>query len=215
MSNSELSGYVNESGYTYDTGWPGTNITYSYGKHAPETRGSNYAWGIYSSGIVAHDDFHGRSSYGVISPQIQWDGSSLVILPHGPADYLSNYAAYNSYGRDTPATNYVSSAGIVNPKGILGIFSNVYNFSYGRDTPATNGANYAWPVYPTGSVSLGTFTVVNDVSYGWKIAEQNHTNETINAFRISSSGDIDGRNWIFTTGSYGFIRINLSIITEK
>ena len=40
-------------------------------------------------------------------------------------------------------------------------------------------------------------------SYGTISPNRNHTNETINAFRISSSGDIDGRNWIFTTGSYG------------
>lgn len=40
-------------------------------------------------------------------------------------------------------------------------------------------------------------------SYGTISPNRNHTNETINAFRISFSGDIDGRNWIFTTGSYG------------
>lgn len=42
-------------------------------------------------------------------------------------------------------------------------------------------------------------------SYGTISPNRNHTNETINAFRISSSGDIDGRNWIFTTGSYGHL----------
>ena len=43
-----------------------------------------------------------------------------------------------------------------------------------RASPGTNGANYAWPVYPTGSVSLGTFTVVSDVSYGRIIAGRIH-----------------------------------------
>ena len=72
-----------------------------------------------------------------------------------------------------------------------------------------------WTVWLDGGI-YGNRPMVDNGSYGRVISpNSNHTNETINAFRISSSGDIDGRNWIFTTGSYGFIRINLSIITEK
>lgn len=42
-----------------------------------------------------------------------------------------SWDVYYSYG-NSPAMEYVSSAGIVNLKGVLGIFSNVYNFSYGN-----------------------------------------------------------------------------------
>ena len=52
-------------------------------------------------------------------------------------------------------------------------------------------------------------------SYGTISPNRNHTNETINAFRISSSGDIDGRNWIFTTGSYGIWQKYTSKIFQK
>ena len=52
-------------------------------------------------------------------------------------------------------------------------------------------------------------------SYGTISPNRNHTNETINAFRISSSGDIDGRNWIFTTGSYGIWKEYTSKFFQK
>lgn len=59
-------------------------------------------------------------------------------------------------------------------------------------------------VTQSGTISSGGMYGSNITdSYGTISPNMNHTNETINAFRISSSGDIDGRNWIFTTGSYG------------
>lgn len=100
MSNSELSGYVNESGYTYDTGWPGTNITYSYGKYAPHTNGANYVWGIYSSGIVNHDDFHGRSSYGNISPFMDSDDVVCTVWLDGGIYGNRPMVDNASYGRN-------------------------------------------------------------------------------------------------------------------
>lgn len=82
-----------------------------------------------------------------------------------------------------------------------------------QTSPVTMVSYIAWRAFPSGIVYYGDNVSVG-FSYG-RSPNSHHTNETINAFRISSSGDIDGRNWIFTTGSYGFIRINLSIITEK
>lgn len=118
-------------------------------------------------------------------------------------------------------------------------------------SPGTNGAIYAWPVYPTGSVSLGTFTVVSDVSYGnisqfmdsddvvWTVwldggiygnrpmvdnGSYGYKNRrtgfgTMVPYLVNPSGDVDVdygndyRNIVYD--SYGFIRINLSGITEK
>lgn len=81
-----------------------------------------------------------------------------------------------------------------------------------QTSPFTGNSYSAWDVRSNGDVG-NDYDFVS-YSYG-RSPNSHHTNETINAFRISSSGDIDGRNWIFTTGSYGIIRINLSIITEK
>lgn len=79
-------------------------------------------------------------------------------------------------------------------------------------SPGTNGANYAWPVYPSGSVSLGTFTLVDDVSYGRKSPG---TSSTVVTFCVRSFGDVVINDYHVNYSSYGFIRINLSIITEK
>ena len=75
------------------------------------------------------------------------------------------------------------------------------------DSPDTSWRNNSWNISIYGKVDVGDIydngDDAVDFSYGEKSPNRNHTNETINAFRISSSGDIDGRNWIFATGSYG------------
>ena len=71
-------------------------------------------------------------------------------------------------------------------------------------------------VTQSGTISSGGMYGSNITdSYGTISPNRNHTNETINAFRISSSGDIDGRNWIFTTGSYGIWQEYTSKFIQK
>ena len=85
----------------------------------------------------------------------------LILDTH--IGYLGSFLLYWKF---SPDTYYVSGAWSVMSVGILDNDGGVYYNSYGRESPGTNGANYAWPVYPIGSVSLGTFTDVNNSSYG-------------------------------------------------
>ena len=89
-------------------------------------------------------------------------------------------------GEYTPAMDYASSAGIINPKGILGIFSNVYNFSYEHfnsidyskfiqkywwlRSPYTDYGIYACYVMSEGDIRINGYSIHVDDSYGRIIA---------------------------------------------
>lgn len=90
----------------------------------------------------------------------------------------------------------------------------VYDHSYGRKSPFTDGTGSAWQVYPSGGVDVG----YNGVSYSYgksPVINWIGSDDWVdNAHYIYLDGDVIGGDTNIDD-SYGFIRINLSIITEK
>ena len=112
-----------------------------------------------------------------------------------------SWDVYYSYG-NSPAMEYVSSAGIVNLKGVLGVFSNVYNFSYGK-SPITDDSMGALQVWING-MTLENYRNMVAGSYGVIVSPA--TDDTHYVWRIHSSGDVDkyyGYDDGFIGNSYG------------
>ena len=131
---------------------------------------------------------------------------SRVIGPPNPYNYWWLRSPYTDYIGD-----YYYGAWHVTSLGAVGVSYNVVIDSYGRIYFSPDSFMYynytSFYVIEDGSMS--TYAV--EYSYGRRSPL---TDGTFNAWRVNPSGDVS-IGFVNVTGSYGFIRINLSIITEK